>query len=1092
MATKHKHIHIWVHKHATHDAGAAHDPAEVQKLVDLLHEVLGKQGTQDAGKFDESKHPRDPDGKFTEGAGSAPKGPKPTSTVAKSSKAATHELLSTGHPFSIDELMAATGINKVITLKTAIADLKNPKYAHKGVALDIVKLPNGMYQVQQKAGAALAQANAAAEQVAKAAVAKAEPAAAEVSIPKPTKAAPTAPSTTKTYQHPLDMLDACAPSQNGGKFNASKANVALDWYMEQQAAKLSAGGADGDLPAHAKAALWKEKVADFHAEMMSVATGISHKASPQAPDANDLGLMTALDAAKTPEAQAKALEDWKNCKFFPKEELQAANAKTNTEAQKVEAALPKPSASSNPPPKEPDLDPATGMLSDAAHAKAQNELAAHLTKWAEKLWEDYGDEPVDEDDESPLYSALNAQYNKQLKAGTESALAAHSPDPKLLKNVALPSDAQFMTGKDLPSDGVLMATQTLLSDLALAGDKSEIAPTIKAFVEEQGLIPKKIKAPSAAPATAPASTSTASHITLTPEQQAAIHKSVATAMAKWAATKYENHEDAGLEEPNKALWDTIKKDGVGALQKAWQQAAKEHGVGKGALPDLSTSLAPHAKTALADMMYAHDTPGAFAKAFKLWQQKHWNPGDTLPLKAAPAPTPPATPAGILSTAEHAKAQNTVKEHVAKWAQQVWEKHGGKSGSIDPDEIDETVGTAALAAVNGGLKKALEAHQPDVPYLYNVANLQDDDGEIMGAHVALSAALADATTPEEVKTAAHEFIDNLNPVPAAVKKSALAAVAPKASPIAPKAAPGKALPHPKGFKHIGEHDLGPGNETLSNEGNTGHKALTKDGQDAVQNKIKVQAALNKRLKEHPHFQRWAEKLKAGSGADLTRKLVAAWAASSGGWRSTSCAVQLAAAEEFDMPTGTYTTTPFNALHKSAGGDPRKLLRNAMADLALGAAEHHTEEDVDSFHQALRGFVRAQYDETQDYFKKKGITSLTLARGMNNLQEGVHSQDGLVKLHLQPLSSFSTSPSTATDFATGDPTTASVYYARVPVEKVVGTYHTGNGCTGEYEVVVAAHPELTAYQTQAYGAPKMWDGVNHHIGKSIAKAKALKGE
>mgnify|MGYP000390780183 CR=1 FL=1 len=64
-----------------------------------------------------------------------------------STKAATHELLSTGHPFSIDELMAATGAKSKVTLMTALSDLKNPKYAGKLGNLEIVKRPDGMYHV---------------------------------------------------------------------------------------------------------------------------------------------------------------------------------------------------------------------------------------------------------------------------------------------------------------------------------------------------------------------------------------------------------------------------------------------------------------------------------------------------------------------------------------------------------------------------------------------------------------------------------------------------------------------------------------------------------------------------------------------------------------------------------------------------------------------------------------------------------------------------------------------------------------------------------------------------------------------------------
>lgn len=78
---------------------------------------------------------------------------KPTSAKATATKAATHELLSTGHPFSIDELMKATGAKSTSTLMTALSDLKSEKYAGKLGKLNITKRPDGMYHVQGAAQA---------------------------------------------------------------------------------------------------------------------------------------------------------------------------------------------------------------------------------------------------------------------------------------------------------------------------------------------------------------------------------------------------------------------------------------------------------------------------------------------------------------------------------------------------------------------------------------------------------------------------------------------------------------------------------------------------------------------------------------------------------------------------------------------------------------------------------------------------------------------------------------------------------------------------------------------------------------------------
>jgi hypothetical protein len=79
--------------------------------------------------------------------GAGPVGEKPTQGPGGPAKAATHALLSSGHPFSVEELMKATGVTQRSTMMTALSDLKNPKYAGKLGALAIEKRPDGMYHV---------------------------------------------------------------------------------------------------------------------------------------------------------------------------------------------------------------------------------------------------------------------------------------------------------------------------------------------------------------------------------------------------------------------------------------------------------------------------------------------------------------------------------------------------------------------------------------------------------------------------------------------------------------------------------------------------------------------------------------------------------------------------------------------------------------------------------------------------------------------------------------------------------------------------------------------------------------------------------
>lgn len=122
------------------------DTSRVRQL-DALTTALTRR-VLDA-EFEEGEHPRAPDGKFTSGGGT---GPKPTTHTAKSIKGGLHQLLSTGHPFSIKELQDATGVKSPAMMAAYLSDLKNPKYAPKEGHLAVVKRSDGLYHVAQEAG----------------------------------------------------------------------------------------------------------------------------------------------------------------------------------------------------------------------------------------------------------------------------------------------------------------------------------------------------------------------------------------------------------------------------------------------------------------------------------------------------------------------------------------------------------------------------------------------------------------------------------------------------------------------------------------------------------------------------------------------------------------------------------------------------------------------------------------------------------------------------------------------------------------------------------------------------------------------------
>lgn len=126
-------------------------------------------------------------------------------------------------------------------------------------------------------------------------------------------------------------------------------------------------------------------------------------------------------------------------------------------------------------------------------------------------------------------------------------------------------------------------------------------------------------------------------------------------------------------------------------------------------------------------------------------------------------------------------------------------------------------------------------------------------------------------------------------------------------------------------------------------------------------------------------------------------------------------------------------------------------------------------LDQNQAGLRVFLRAMYDNTQEYFKKKGITEVTLYRGFSYDKSGLTDQSGFpatlpdtssprwkkpisAEARLQPMSSFSTSPRIASGFSGDRGESVTIKLDKVPVKDIIGTALTGFGCLGEQEMVV----------------------------------------
>lgn len=192
---------------------------------------------------------------------------------------------------------------------------------------------------------------------------------------------------------------------------------------------------------------------------------------------------------------------------------------------------------------------------------------------------------------------------------------------------------------------------------------------------------------------------------------------------------------------------------------------------------------------------------------------------------------------------------------------------------------------------------------------------------------------------------------------------------------------------------------------------------------------------------------------------------------GNWANTSCdsnptsvALQKAAAQEFTQKDYAQPWHDKGPKNESEEDDPDYIYRPDPEDEA--------EQLLADVGPGLRAFLRAMYDETQEYFKKKGIKQVKLYRGMywqGRVGDGFedytpskaadtypYKQIGIgpqrAKARLQPISSFSTSPKVAMNFAGDGNGGILLRMNTLPVEKVLGTALTGFGCLGEQEMVV----------------------------------------
>lgn len=169
----------------------------------------------------------------------------------------------------------------------------------------------------------------------------------------------------------------------------------------------------------------------------------------------------------------------------------------------------------------------------------------------------------------------------------------------------------------------------------------------------------------------------------------------------------------------------------------------------------------------------------------------------------------------------------------------------------------------------------------------------------------------------------------------------------------------------------------------------------------------------------------------------------------------------------MTPATYVNANLNLWAETSGDSDNEAIRMQLAverEFALkdAATEHFewpmsVEVDADHNASARQAFVRAEYNETQRWFAERGITHVSVYRGM---ALGKEDADKLRResgpISMQPASSWTTDIRVARGFAKETSSTtyrqALLFSTRVPVSRILSTSLTGRGCLKEAEVLM----------------------------------------
>lgn len=204
--------------------------------------------------------------------------------------------------------------------------------------------------------------------------------------------------------------------------------------------------------------------------------------------------------------------------------------------------------------------------------------------------------------------------------------------------------------------------------------------------------------------------------------------------------------------------------------------------------------------------------------------------------------------------------------------------------------------------------------------------------------------------------------------------------------------------------------------------------------------------------------------------IASSYVGQWALTSNGNHPTSLALQEIAQELFRLDND--LVVDLYGIYSPRPGD----LTHAEMENAIKRVRERRGE-------LMKLFLESQYANTQDFFRRRGQTHVTVARGMGLPNDhpyveeliGLETPTGGIELEsgwsevmfsgprhldvvmpMRPMSSFGTYLPGMAMFVKREDRGGVTVISRVPIHQIIGTPFSGVGCLSEYEMVVLGRP------------------------------------